>query len=208
MKKERPIDLVLADVISYVFNPYDFGLVLVLTSWFKDGNLFYGILALLSLALLPFLKHFRGVRMGAFDWNVNEFKKRTSILALSGLGGIFGSYLLFVLGAKYVATETLAYALTSLVAAACSRVVKVSIHVATAVTSTAVLGWAFGKEVGLVLVIITVAIAWSRLRLRAHTLEEVLEGYAAAGLGTTTAFLLIQTFLPLQALTILKQDLI
>jgi len=188
--KSKPPDVALADVISYIFNPYDFGILLLIIGALKDGNVLYGAIALLSLALLPLLWHFKGVRRGHFDWNINEYRKRTSILVLSGIGGLLGFWALYKVGAYYVSTATLSYALTSIVAAACSRTVKVSIHVATALTSSIILGWAFGIQIGILAILLSVAIAWSRLKLRAHTLPEVLEGYAVAGVGTTSAFLL------------------
>jgi len=189
--KNKPLDIVLADVISYIFNPYDFGILLLIIGLFKDGNVLYGVVALLSLALLPLLWHLKGVRRGHFDWNINEYRKRTSILALSGIGGLLGFWVLYEAGAYYVSIATLSYALTSIVAAACSRTVKVSIHVATALTSSIILGWAFGTQIGALAIALSVAIAWSRLKLKAHTLPEVLEGYAVAGIGTTSAFLLV-----------------
>ncbi len=189
--KRSVLDL-LAVGISYVFNPYGFALLLPIIAWAKDSNVLAGFLAIFSLALFPLLKHWKGVKHGHFDWDISDYRKRVSMLLLSGIGGILGFFVLYYwVHARYVAIATLAYALTSIIAAACSRLVKVSIHVATAFTSSVVLGWAFGREIGTIAIVLTIAIAWARLRLKAHTLQEVMEGYAVAAIGTITTFLFV-----------------
>ena len=180
----------LAKVISFIFNPYSMALALIPISM-RDGNVGFSLLAMLSLALAPLLKHMHGVHKGFWDLDISDYKKRPSILMLSGLTGILGSYLLFLLDAKYTSLATLLYATTGLVAALASKYVKVSIHVATASITTVALAYTFGKWILIIAVPLTALIAWSRLKLRAHTPLEVSEGISVAGVGSTLAFIIM-----------------
>jgi len=187
--KERPLDVAIADFISYAFNPYFFSILLPIISITKERDPLYGILALMFVALPPLLRHIIGVITGNYNWNIDDHQKRAPVLILSGIGGLLGFWLLHSMGAHYVSIATLSYALTSITAAICSKVVKVSIHMATASSSTAIIYWAFGEMPGILATLLTILIAWSRIKLGAHNFKEILEGYAVAGVGTTTAFL-------------------
>ncbi len=179
-----------AKLLSFIFNPYSMALVLIPIS-IKDGNVMYSLLAMLSLALAPLLKHMHGVHKGFWDLDISDYKKRPSLLFLSGITGVAGSYLLFLIGARFTSLATLLYAITGLVAGLASRYVKVSIHVATASITTVALAYTFGKWVLVIAIPLTILIAWSRLRLRAHTPLEVSEGISVAGIGSTLAFIIM-----------------
>ncbi len=189
LKGETPGET-LAKVVSFVFNPYSMALSLIPIS-LKDGNILYSFLAMLSLALAPLLKHMHGVHKGFWDLDISDYRKRTPVLLLSGLTGALGAYLLLWLGAKYTSLATLLYAMTGFVAALASRYVKVSIHVATASITAVALAYTFGEWMLAITVPLTALIAWSRLRLRAHTPLEVSEGVSVAGVGSTLAFIIM-----------------
>ncbi len=173
----------IAAIISLVFNPYFFAVTLFPIAYYKDGNVWYAVLSVISLALFPLIRHSHGVKKGNVNWNVDEQWKRPPLLFLSALGGFIGYFLLRALGSYYIAIATLTYAVTAFAVAVASYAIKVSVHTATAVTTAIIVGWSMGLKWGIVMGIIAVIVAWSRLILKAHKPVEVAEAYAISSLS-------------------------
>ncbi|UXD22765.1 hypothetical protein IPA_08045 [Ignicoccus pacificus DSM 13166] len=182
----------IAATISLIFNPYMFAITLFPIALYKDGNVWYAFLSVLSLAVFPLIAHFRGVRQGKVNWNIDERWKRPPLLFLSALGGFFGFLLLRFLGSYYIAIATLIYATTAFAVAICSYKIKVSVHTATAVTTAIIVAWSMGAFWGGIMGVIAVIVAWSRLILKAHKPVEVAEAYALSSLSAILVLALLR----------------
>ena len=125
----------------------------------------------------------RRVRSGAWtDHDVSVREQRTGFYpaALAMTGGTV--VLLYAFGvAPSILRGTVAIFGLIAVSALVNLWLKVSLHMGFA-AFTAVSLWSMSRPMGIVAVAVALAVAWSRLELRRHTLTEVLVG-ALLGIG-------------------------
>lgn len=155
----------------------------------SSGGLVPGLgwtcLVLLFTAVLPYGFILLGVRAGWWrDHHVPELSRRPTALLVGVVSVAVGLALLVGLGApRAIVGLVLAQAVGLAIATLVSLVWKVSIHVAVACGSAAVLVLAFGPWLAWS-VLLALAVGWSRLVLGAHTVAQVAGG---AVLGTAVA---------------------
>ncbi|GAA2614252.1 hypothetical protein GCM10010399_51370 [Dactylosporangium fulvum] len=140
-------------------------------------GLVLGVLAALFESVLPFLYILRGVRNGSLtDHHVGDHKQRRGPL-LVGLGSIaVGFAVLLWLGAhRDLIAAVVAGGVGLIVAMAVNHWWKMSIHAAVAAGSVVILmlvyGWLLAVTAPLV-----AAVGWSRVRLKDHTVSQVVVG--------------------------------
>ncbi|HEX8496346.1 MAG TPA: hypothetical protein VF661_04050 [Actinomycetales bacterium] len=148
-------------------------------------GLLWAALVVLFTAVLPYAFILLGVRAGWWrDRHVPELARRPAALSFGVASVLAGLSLLVRLGApREILALVVAQVVGLAVAALISVVWKVSIHVAVACGSVAVVLLVFGSAWAWTAVP-ALAVAWSRLELRAHTVPQVVGG---AGLGTAVA---------------------
>ncbi|WP_053633287.1 MULTISPECIES: hypothetical protein [unclassified Streptomyces] len=148
----------------------------------------WGLLGCLFAAGIPlaFIKY--GIHRGRWaDRHVGQRPQRILVMAFAGASVATGTLLLWLLGAPRTMIALIAAMLVTLAALlAVTPAWKISVHAGVSSGSVAMLAMTYGP--GLLLVYPVVAlVGWSRVRLRDHTLAQVLAGTtlgAAAAAGT------------------------
>ncbi|KJY22363.1 MULTISPECIES: hypothetical protein [Streptomyces] len=148
----------------------------------------WGLLGCLFAAGIPlaFIKY--GIHRGRWaDRHVGQRPQRILVMAFAGASVATGTLLLWLLGAPRTMIALIAAMLVTLAALlAVTPAWKISVHAGVSSGSVAMLAMTYGP--GLLLVHPVVAlVGWSRVRLRDHTLAQVLAGTtlgAAAAAGT------------------------
>ncbi|HEX5205704.1 MAG TPA: phosphoesterase PA-phosphatase [Actinoplanes sp.] len=141
------------------------------------GSVGWGLLAALFCAVIPYAMILRGVRRGRLsDRHIGERSQRTGPL-LSGLGSVLAGLALLVAGGA--PRELIALVVASFaggaVATGINHFWKSSIHAGVAAGSAVVLVLVFGPAL-LVAGVAVVAVGWSRVQLRDHTVAQVVVG--------------------------------
>lgn len=179
-----------AVAVSEVLAPAHLAAAVGLAVSLKSGGgvvagLGWASLVLLFTAVLPYGFILLGVRAGWWrDHHVPELSRRPAALLAGVVSVAIGLASLVGLGAPRALVGLVVAQVVGLaVAAVVSVVWKVSIHVAVACGSAAVLVLVFGPRLAWS-VPLALAVAWSRLVLRAHTVAQVA---GAAVLGTAVA---------------------
>lgn len=142
-------------------------------------GLAWGLLAALFSAVLPYAFIWCGVRRGRLtDHHIGVRRQRRTPLMLGLLSVLTGLLLLVLLGAPHeVAAVVVVMFVVGAVVTAVNEVWKVSVHSAVAAGCLTVLVIVFGPSL-LAAVPLVVLVAWSRVRLRDHTIAQVLAGTA------------------------------
>ncbi|MET8352813.1 MULTISPECIES: phosphoesterase PA-phosphatase [unclassified Micromonospora] len=155
--------------------------LMVTVSWHSSRNpghgLAWGLLATLFVTGIPFAYIVGGVRRGRLtDHHIGRRDQRRVPL-LVGLGSVAaGLALLAVLGAPRPLLALAVAGLAGLVVAvSVSHWWKMSIHSAVAAGTLIILVLTFGTEL-LVAVPLLGVVGWARVRLRDHTVAQVLAG--------------------------------
>ncbi|KAB1931708.1 phosphatase PAP2 family protein [Micromonospora sp. ALFpr18c] len=172
-------------------------LLIFTVSWHsarRTGHgLAWGLLATLFVTGIPFAYIVGGVRRGRLtDHHIGRREQRRVPL-LIGLGSVTaGLVLLAVLGAP---RPVLALAVAGLVGVVVTVTVshwwKMSIHSAVAAGTLVILALIFGDRL-LVAAPLLAVVGWSRVRLRDHTVPQVLAGGALGALIAGTVFGLLR----------------
>ncbi|MFI6065553.1 phosphatase PAP2 family protein [Micromonospora sp. NPDC051227] len=172
-------------------------LLIITVSWHSASRpgqgLVWGLLATLFVTGIPFAYIVGGVRRGRLtDHHVGRREQRRAPL-LVGLGSVAaGLALLAVLGAP---RPVLALAVSGLVglvvAVSVSHWWKMSIHSAVAAGTLVILMLTFGTRL-VVAVPLLAVVGWSRVRLRDHTVAQVLTGAALGALIAAVIFGLLR----------------
>ncbi|RJK95910.1 phosphatase PAP2 family protein [Vallicoccus soli] len=157
-----------------------FGLLLLVTvrnaeSW--QQALTWGAVAALFASLLPLVVLLHRVRRGVVaDRDVRRREQRPALLVMATVSVLVGVGLLVALDAPRELLALLG-AMTAglLVALGISMVWKISIHVAVAAGTVAILALLYGPLLLLGLLVV-VLVAWSRLVLTHHTRAQVIVG--------------------------------
>ncbi len=183
----------LATLVSLILSPHAYSLVVVALLWIGSG---YegGIVALAAASffasVLPFLFILTDALAGEVDVFVSEREKRLKYFLLTELSYILGLAASAVLSLSQFVTLFLVSMFVSFILLLISRWWKVSIHAAGIVTPTTLLAnmlssWFY------VLYILIIPVFWSRLKMGAHSLPQLVGGVAVALLATLAACRLI-----------------
>jgi hypothetical protein len=161
-----------------------------LVAW-HAGALGWGLAVAFFAAAVPFAFILRGVRRGTYDnHHVGDRRRRPVILLVAG-GSVLGLLgLMLVFGAP---RELVALVVAMLAGLALTLGVtvlarwKVSLHAAVAAGTATTLvlvfgGWLLGSWLAVALV------AWARVRMRDHTVPQVLVGVALGTLAAGAVF--------------------
>ncbi|MEU5903614.1 phosphatase PAP2 family protein [Micromonospora sp. NPDC047527] len=172
-------------------------LLMIAVSWHSSpGNgrgLAWGLLATLFVTGIPFAYIVGGVRRGRLtDHHIGRREQRRVPL-LVGLGSVAtGLALLTVLGAPRPLLALAVAGLVGLVVAvSVSHWWKMSIHSAVAAGTLVILSMTFGRGL-LVAAPLLAVVGWSRVRLRDHTVPQVLAGGVLGALIAALAFGLLR----------------
>ncbi|MCM0679040.1 phosphatase PAP2 family protein [Micromonospora phytophila] len=170
-------------------------LLTVVVAWHSTRGgttgLIWGLLATLFVSGIPFAYILGGVRRGRLTDHHVGVREQRRVPLLFGLCSVAaGLALLAVLGAPRPVLALAAAGVVGLVVAvAVSHWWKMSIHSAVAAGSVVVLVLTFGARL-LVTAPLLALVGWSRVRLRDHTVAQVVAGGA---LGALTAALVFAT---------------
>jgi len=165
-----------------------------LVAW-HSGALGWGLAVSVFAAGVPFAFILRGVRRGAYDnHHVGDWRRRPLILLVAGASVLAVLGLMLVFGAP---REVVALVVAMLAGLALTLGVtvlarwKVSLHAAVAAGTATTLVLVFGRW--LLLAWLAVAlVAWARVRLRDHTVAQVLVGVALGTLAAGGVFPLLR----------------
>lgn len=148
-------------------------------------GLLVGMVVATLVAGLPYLVVLWGSRRGSLSGrHVPDRRERPMILALAAASAIAAFPAAWLLEADRAVVALLVAVTTGLVvAAAISSVWKLSIHVAGAAGAVCVLALVFGPQLW-VLGVVVAALGWSRVRLGAHDVRQVIGGAGVGGLVT------------------------
>lgn len=172
-------------------------LLLLVVGWHAyDSSLAglgWGMAAALFGSIIPFAVILRGVRSGTLsDRHVGRREQRRTPLIIGLASVSVGIAALVVLGA---ARELLAALGAVLIGGFVSMAVntrwKMSIHTDVASSAVAILAMIYGW-VALVATPLVVLVAWSRVRLRDHTIPQTIVGGVLGALVTGVAFGLLR----------------
>ncbi|MEU8083500.1 phosphoesterase PA-phosphatase [Micromonospora sp. NPDC049101] len=168
-------------------------LLIVTVSWHSarrpGQGLVWGLLATLFVIGIPFAYVVGGVRRGRLtDHHVGRREQRRAPL-LVGLASVTaGLALLVVLGAPRAVLALAVAGLVGLVVAvSVSHWWKMSIHSAVAAGALVILMLTFGTRL-VVAAPLLVLVGWSRVRLRDHTVSQVLAGGVLGALIAAVVF--------------------
>ncbi len=147
----------------------------------------WGLVAALFFAVVPYGWVVLGVRAGRItDRHVRRRDQRARVFAVTLASMLVGFAVLAVGGAPRALVAFLLGVLIEVVALlAVSLAWKISVHAWTAAAGTTALVALFGPWALLGWPVVA-AVGWSRVRLRQHTVAQVVVG-AAVGLGLTAA---------------------
>jgi hypothetical protein len=153
----------------------------------------WGLLASLFCAIIPYAMILRGVRRGRLsDRHIGERAQRTGPL-LFGLGSVLVGLALLL--ATHAPRELVALIVASFaggaVATAINHFWKSSIHAGVAAASSVVLVVVYGPAL-LAGTLVVAAVGWSRVRLRDHTVAQVLVGAAVGAVIAGVVFGLLR----------------
>jgi len=140
-------------------------------------GLAWGLLASLFCAIIPYAMIWFGVRRGRLsDRHIGVREQRTKPLSLGLLSVLVGLALLALFGAP---RELIALVVASFVGGSVATGVnhfwKASVHASVAAGSMVVLVLTFGPFL-LATAVVVAAVGWSRVRLRDHTIAQVVVG--------------------------------
>ncbi|MGQ5260822.1 phosphoesterase PA-phosphatase [Micromonospora sp. ZYX-F-536] len=172
-------------------------LLMVTVSWHSAPvaahGLAWGLLATIFVTGIPFAYIVGGVRRGRLtDHHVGRREQRRVPL-LVGLGSVAaGLALLALLGAPRPLLALAVAGLVGLVVAvSVSHWWKMSIHLAVAAGTLVILALTFGARLLVALPLLAV-VGWSRVRLRDHTVPQVLAGGVLGALIAGVVFGLLR----------------
>ncbi|MFY1587603.1 phosphatase PAP2 family protein [Micromonospora sp. WMMD734] len=152
----------------------------VVIGWHGAGGvrgLAWGLLATVFAAGIPFVYVLRGVRRGRLtDHHIGRREQRRVPLLFGLVSAAAGLALLAALGAPRPVLALVATGVVGLVVAvSVSHLWKMSIHSAVAAGTLVVLVLTFGPRL-LPAVALLGLVGWSRVRLRDHTVAQVVAG--------------------------------
>lgn len=177
----------LARLLSNVFHPFLVSLITLILVIYLDGTTLldaikwavigFGIVILpLTIYLIVNVRHGR-----YSDWSISIREQRSTIYILAGVCFVILVLTFIWAGAPAIALACLYAALpTVAIAAVINRLVtKISLHAVAVAGCAAALFWV-SPPLGLLLALAGIAVSWARMRLKHHTLAQILLGWGAA----------------------------
>jgi membrane-associated phospholipid phosphatase len=182
-------------VAADVLKPENWVIALVCLLGWKSGGLAgvcWGLLVGLFAAILPVLFVQYGIRH--WQWtsrNVSVRRERLAALGFIVASDATGVLTLLALRAPRAMTGYLAAMLvTSAVITAITFTWKISVHCVVASATVALVALTYGAVALLGLTLVAL-VAWSRVRLRAHTTAQVMAGALLGAAAGTLTFLAV-----------------
>lgn len=190
----------LARIVSTVFHPFLVSVVTLATVIYLDGTPFWAAIkwtvvgfgiVIVPLALFLFVN----VRRGRYsDWSISIREQRHNIYILSGICFAVLIVTFILTGAPAIALACLYAAMVTVVIAAMINrlATKISLHSVAMGGCAAALFWV-SPPLGLLMVLGALATGWSRMRLKHHSLTQVLLGCGLAAGSVLAIFNLYLT---------------
>jgi membrane-associated phospholipid phosphatase len=170
----------IAALIFTLFSPIGIGPFLTPTASILLGTLFLSVLPIAPIAYYAW--------KGTIDIDITDRRKRPKFFAMSLVGYSLGAVTFGLLNATSMMVLSLAYIFVTLSVALISLFWKVSVHttgIAGPVTGlTYVFGWAAAP-----LYLLLLPIGWARLKLKAHTILQLIAGIIVAFFVTLAVYL-------------------
>lgn len=177
----------LARLLSNVFHPFLVSLITLILVIYLDGTALldaikwtvigFGIVILpLTIYLIVNVRHGR-----YSDWSISIREQRHTIYFLAGVCFVILALTFIWAGAPPIALACLLAALpTVAIAAVINRLVtKISLHAVAMAGCAAALYWV-SPPLGVLLALAGIGVSWARMRLKHHTLAQILLGWGAA----------------------------
>ncbi len=151
-------------ILLLIINPVSIGLILVVTIFFGT---FFPILIIFSLYKLGKVK----------DMDVSEKEKRNTPFLAVVLSYIIGTVVLVGIGTPPIVSALMfCYATNTIIASIINLRWKISVHAIGVAGPFTCLTYYLGLVYSLFFVLI-IPVGWARLKLKAHTVEQVIAGF-------------------------------
>ncbi len=164
-------------------------LVFVLFSPLASGTsplLYIFLVALIFISVIPFIPTAYSVKKGLIDFNVTKKEQRTLFFLIAGGSYITAAALFFVMGSQIMLYLTISYAIIDFAVMLINLFWKISVHATIAGPVTAI-AYVFGWHL-LLLHIFTIIVMWSRIKLKVHTMAQVISGAVVSAVITVLIF--------------------
>lgn len=185
----------LARLVSNVFHPFLVSVVTLVLVIYLDGATLWEAIkwtavgfGIVIVPLTLFL--IVNVRRGHYsDWSISIREQRHSIYILAGICFVILVLTFIRAGAPAISLACLYAALTTVVIAAVINrtVTKISLHSVAMAGCAAALFWV-SPPLGLFLALGALAVGWARMRLKHHTVAQVLLGWGLAAGSVLVVF--------------------
>ncbi len=149
------------------------------------------LIAFVFISAVPFIPAVYSVAKGLVDFYVTKREQRTLFFVIAGGSYMIAAAFFAALGSQLMLYLVITYAIIDFVIMFINFSWKISVHATIAGPLTAiayVFGWQF-----LVLHALTLVVMWSRLKLKVHTLAQVVAGAIVSAAITFSVF---YTFMP------------
>jgi len=183
----------IAEIVSHLTSAMIFALIVILITSFKDSTSCFlvGLLtATIFLSLIPTISILIMVVRGTTDIFVSRLEYRRPLLVLACLSHLAGTVVLSNLGFTDLAHLCFTYFTVTLSVLIVSLKWKISIHMAGVAGPTTFLALKYGSEYFLLLLLLPL-VAWARIKMRAHTVSQLLAGAILAIVITASTLLFI-----------------
>ncbi len=154
-------------------------LVTIIFSQFSPDALTSIIVGVLFLAAIPSIPVFYFFEEGVVDIDIRNRKRRTLFFFFAILNYIAAALIFYYLGDRLMFLISLAYFLVTCSIALINLFWKISVHAAGVAGPTTALVYIFGKEI-IPLYIFTIVIIYVRIKLKMHSLSQLLAGTIVA----------------------------
>lgn len=177
----------LARLFSNVFHPFFVSLITLILVIYLDGVTLLDAIKWtvigFGIVILPLTVYLIvNVRRGHYsDWSISIREQRFNIYILAGVCFVILVLTFIWAGAPAIALACLFAALATVVIAAVINrtVTKISLHAVAMAGCVAALFWV-SPLLGLLLAVAGIAVSWSRMHLKHHTLLQILLGWGVA----------------------------
>ena len=186
--------LQIAEIVSHLTSATVFALIIIIITSSKDCRIYCNYLefltAVLSLSIIPTIPILIMVSRGVTDVFVSKLEYRRPLLMIAALSHLLGTVTLISFNSIDLAQLCFTYFTVTLSILLVSLKWKISIHTAGIAGPTMFLVLKYGSEY-LPLLLLLPLVGWARVRMKAHTVSQLLAGALLAIVVTTVTFLLI-----------------
>lgn len=179
-----------AHFLSNAFSPFVLAPMLIML--LSEGNMRIGIitigLLILPLSLYIYIQVKRGL---ITNFHVREREQRPPLYKIGFVSVILTLlFLHFSNAPKFLMVSILSVLFLSTVGFFVNKKIKISVHAGTLACITVLLTYLYGYYVGLLMLLLTLAVMWSRVVINAHTKKEVTLGFINGSLITLLTLML------------------